>query len=105
MIPVSVFSGARVGVLGMGRSGLAAARALSAGGAEVVCWDDGPKGRAAAEAAGVELVDFARAGAFEGMATLIVSPGIPHLYPEPNVHVAAAMAAGVPGITFCTITP
>ena len=30
------------------------------------------------------------------MARLIVSPGIPHLYPQPNPGVATAMAAGVP---------
>ena len=35
-------------------------------------------------------------GAFEGVASLIVSPGIPHLYPEPNRVVAAALEAGVP---------
>ncbi|MEL7345998.1 MAG: UDP-N-acetylmuramoyl-L-alanine--D-glutamate ligase, partial [Pseudomonadota bacterium] len=86
----------RVGVLGMGRTGLAAARALGAGGAEVVCWDDGAQGRAMAEGAGFALVDFSRPGAFDGMAVLIVSPGIAHLYPTPNAHVAAAMAAGVP---------
>jgi UDP-N-acetylmuramoylalanine--D-glutamate ligase len=30
------------------------------------------------------------------IAALVVSPGIPHLYPEPNRVIAAAMAAGVP---------
>lgn len=96
MIEVTAFAGARVGVLGMGRTGLAAAQALMAGGAEVVCWDDEQQGRATAEASGFTLVDFSTRGAFEGMATLIVSPGIAHLYPEPNAHVVAAMAACVP---------
>jgi hypothetical protein len=30
------------------------------------------------------------------IAALVVSPGIPHLYPEPNRVIAEAMAAGVP---------
>ena len=50
MIPVKGYEGARVAVLGLGRSGLAAARALQAGGAVPVLWDDSPEARAKAEA-------------------------------------------------------
>ena len=42
------------------------------------------------------MLDLTREGAFHGIACLIVSPGIPHLYPAPNRVVAAAQAAGVP---------
>lgn len=52
MIPVRGYRGAQVGVLGLGRSGLSAARALEAGGATVLCWDDGAEARARAEEAG-----------------------------------------------------
>lgn len=45
MIPVRGMDGARVGILGLGRSGLSAAVALRAGGAEPLCWDDSPEGR------------------------------------------------------------
>ncbi|WP_095588898.1 UDP-N-acetylmuramoyl-L-alanine--D-glutamate ligase [Actibacterium ureilyticum] len=96
MIPVQGFEGAKVAVLGLGRSGLAAARALRAGGAEPLVWDDSPEARARAEAEGFVPHDLTRAGAFEGVASLIVSPGIPHLYPAPNRVIAAAWAAGVP---------
>ncbi|NVO54572.1 UDP-N-acetylmuramoyl-L-alanine--D-glutamate ligase [Rhodobacteraceae bacterium B1Z28] len=96
MIPVKGFSGQKVAVLGLGRSGLAAARALRAGGAEPVCWDDNPAARERAEDEGFACSDLRRQGAFDGIATLIVSPGIPHLYPEPNPVVAAALEAGVP---------
>jgi len=96
MIPVQGLKGARVAVLGLGRSGLSAARALAAGGAVPVCWDDNPVARDAALSEGFECVELARTGAFEGIARLIVSPGIPHLYPTPNPIVAAALAAGVP---------
>lgn len=96
MIPVQGFAGARVAVLGLGRSGLATAAALTAGGAMPLCWDDSPEARDRARAAGFALHDLTRADAFEGVAALIVSPGIPHLYPAPNRLIARAMEAGVP---------
>ncbi|OWY12774.1 UDP-N-acetylmuramoyl-L-alanine--D-glutamate ligase [Thioclava sp. F34-6] len=96
MIPVQGFDGQKVAVLGLGRSGLATAAALRAGGAEPLCWDDSPEGRARAEDAGYSCRDLTRHGAFEGVAALIVSPGIPHLYPKPNQVISAAMEAGVP---------
>jgi UDP-N-acetylmuramoylalanine--D-glutamate ligase len=96
MIPVQGLSGQRVAVLGLGRSGLSAARALAAGGATPVCWDDNPAARAAVEAEGFTCLELTKQGAFEGIARLIVSPGIPHLYPTPNPVIAAALEAGVP---------
>ncbi len=96
MIPVQGYAGRRVAVLGLGRSGLAAARALAAGGARALCWDDSAEARAAAEAQGLTLHDLNRRDAFDDLAALIVSPGIPHLYPTPNRHIARALEAGVP---------
>ncbi len=95
MIPVRGYDGRRVGVLGLGRSGLAAARALRAGGAEPVCWDDGEAARGAAVDEGFEIAEFARGEGWQGMETLIVSPGIPHLWPAPHPVVEAAWARGV----------
>jgi UDP-N-acetylmuramoylalanine--D-glutamate ligase len=96
MIPVIGYNGARVAVLGLGRSGLAAARALQAGGADTLLWDDSPEARSAAEAAGHSLTDLTRANALDGVAVLITSPGIPHLYPVPHPVIARAMEQGVP---------
>lgn len=96
MIPVKGFKGADVAVLGLGRSGLVAARALAAGGANPICWDDNPTAREAAETEGFACRDLCKQGAFEGVAALILSPGIPHLYPKPNPIVRAALEAGVP---------
>ncbi|MGK8232810.1 UDP-N-acetylmuramoyl-L-alanine--D-glutamate ligase [Roseovarius sp. MS2] len=96
MIPVRGYAGAKVAVLGLGRSGLSAARALRAGHAEVLAWDDSETARDTAAAEGFAIVDLARAVAFDGVAALIVSPGIPHLYPVPNRVIAAAQEAGVP---------
>ncbi|KQI69462.1 UDP-N-acetylmuramoyl-L-alanyl-D-glutamate synthetase [Loktanella sp. 3ANDIMAR09] len=96
MIPVQGFADQSVAVLGLGRSGLAAAQALRAGGARAIVWDDSPRGRETAELEGFEVRDLTRPGAFDGIAALIVSPGIAHLYPAPNPVIAAAWDAGVP---------
>lgn len=96
MIPVIGYKGARVAVLGLGRSGLATARALLAGGAEPLLWDDSPEACAKAEAEGFALTDLSRQAVFDGVAALIVSPGIPHLYPQPNRIIARALDLGVP---------
>ena len=95
MIPVQGLEDAQVAILGLGRSGLSAARALSAGGATPVCWDDNPAARARAEAEGFVCTDLMKPGAFDTIARLVVSPGIPHLYPAPNPVIAAALEAGV----------
>ncbi|MBW6506355.1 MAG: UDP-N-acetylmuramoyl-L-alanine--D-glutamate ligase [Rhodobacteraceae bacterium] len=95
MIPVQGFAGQKVAVLGLGRSGLATAAALLAGGAEVLAWDDSAEARANAEAAGHRVHDLGRADAWQGVAALIVSPGIAHLYPAPHRLIARAMAEGV----------
>ena len=96
MIPVQGVSGQKVAVLGLGRSGLATARALQAGGAETRLWDDSPEARANAEDQGFTLTDLTRAPALDGVAALITSPGIPHLYPAPHRVIARALETGVP---------
>ncbi len=96
MIPVIGYTGQKVAVLGLGRSGLATAHALAAGGAEPLLWDDSPEARTRAEAEGFTLTDLTRATAFDGVAALITSPGIPHLYPQPHRIIARALEAGVP---------
>ncbi|WP_296430792.1 UDP-N-acetylmuramoyl-L-alanine--D-glutamate ligase [Yoonia sp.] len=96
MIPVQGYAGRKVAVLGLGRSGRATAAALIAGGATPLVWDDSAVAREAAEADGLDICDLTKAGAFEDVAALIVSPGIPHLYPAPNPVIAAAWDADVP---------
>ncbi len=96
MIPVREVEGQRIAVLGLGRSGLSAARALRAGGAEPLCWDDNPEARGKAEAEGLRCREFRDPTAFDDIARLVVSPGIPHLYPAPNPVVGYALTAGVP---------
>ncbi len=96
MIPVQGYAGQTVAVLGLGRTGRAAAAALLVGGAIPVVWDDSAPARDAAEQDGFDLRDLTKPKSFEGVATLIVSPGIPHLYPAPHPVIATAIDAGVP---------
>ncbi len=96
MIPVKGYSGKRVGVLGLGRSGLATAAALRAGGAVPLCWDDNAKSREAAAAQGFEVADLTREREAGSLDVLVTSPGIAHLYPEAHKAIQAAWAAGVP---------
>ncbi|HZT86524.1 MAG TPA: UDP-N-acetylmuramoyl-L-alanine--D-glutamate ligase [Stellaceae bacterium] len=92
MIVVPALGGRRVGVFGLARSGLAAVRALTAGGAEVLAWDDNPKAR---QAAGPEIPLYDLAGVdWRTIPILVLSPGIPHTFPAPHPIVAAARAAG-----------
>lgn len=96
MIAVRSVDGLAVAVLGAGRSGLTAARALAAGGAQVTLWDDGAEARDRAQAEGFALRDPAAPGGCDGLSMLVTSPGVPHLYPAPHPAIAAALAAGVP---------
>src|SRR4051812_15751857 len=93
MIAVDSYRGRPVAVLGLAKSGLAAARSLLAGGAEVWAWDDNPK---VCEAVTGEfaLRDLAEVD-WRGVAALVLSPGIPHSYPEPHPLVTRARQAGV----------
>ena len=79
-------------MLGLGRSGRAAARALVAGGRTVWAWDDSAEARATAAGEGLPLVDLADQD-FDQVAALVLSPGIPHTFPQPHPVVARARAA------------
>ncbi len=83
MIPVQGVENHTIAVLGLGRSGRATAAALREGGATVIAWDDSADTRAQAEADGLTITDLTRDAGWDGVAALIVSPGIPHLYPAP----------------------
>ncbi|WP_372803410.1 UDP-N-acetylmuramoyl-L-alanine--D-glutamate ligase [Paracoccus seriniphilus] len=96
MIPVEGVENQTIAVLGLGRSGRATVAALTAGGANVIAWDDGNDTREAATAEGVRIVDLTRAESWHEVTALIASPGIPHLYPKPHPVIAQAYALGVP---------
>ena len=94
MIPVRGFEGKRVAVFGLGRTGLTAARALVAGGAEVALWDEKQGSRDAAALEGFPVVDLNTAD-WSQFAALMLSPGVPLTHPEPHWTVNKAREAGV----------
>ncbi len=94
MIPVTMFAGRDVAVQGLGLSGLAAARALKAGGANPILWDDQASARDGAAAEGFAVSDLAAVD-WPRFAALVLAPGIPLSQPEPHWSVTRAREAGV----------
>jgi UDP-N-acetylmuramoylalanine--D-glutamate ligase len=90
----NTFAESRFLVLGLARSGLPVARALQRLGADVVAWDDNAERRA--EANGIPLID--PTGGFSADA-LVLSPGIPHLLPQPHPVARIAHTQGTPIIS------
>ncbi len=97
MIPIHAYEGRRVAVFGLGRTGIATAQALIAGGSQVSCWDDSAASREQAEAAGLELDDLNRRD-WGDIAALVLSPGIPLTHPQPHHVVELARAVDAPVI-------
>jgi UDP-N-acetylmuramoylalanine--D-glutamate ligase len=94
MIPVTMFAGRDVAVQGRGVSGLSAARALKAGGANPVLWDDKESAREEAATAGFVMSDLKTAD-WSRFASLVLAPGIPLTHPEPHWSVKRARQTGV----------
>ena len=89
MIAIDSYRDQRIAIYGLGRSGLSAAEALVAGGAEVLAWDDDPDRREAARSVGARPVEPGR-DTWRGIRALVLSPGIPLTHPAP--HIVALMA-------------
>ena len=94
MIPVNTFKGRKVALFGLGGSGLATAKALIAGGAEVTAWDDNPDSVEKAAAAGVGTADLHGID-WSQLAAFVLSPGVPLTHPKPHWTADLAKAAGV----------
>jgi UDP-N-acetylmuramoylalanine--D-glutamate ligase len=97
MIPVRAYSHRTVAVFGLVRTGLGAVRALKAGDAEVLAWDDNGPARQAGAEQGAVITPW-REWQWENIAALILSPGVPLTHPRPHEIVNHARAAGVPVI-------
>ncbi|MBV9634175.1 MAG: UDP-N-acetylmuramoyl-L-alanine--D-glutamate ligase, partial [Methylobacteriaceae bacterium] len=94
MTPVTSFAGKTVALFGLGGSGLATARALVAGGARVVCWDDSAMALDKARGLGLEVQDLGTAN-WSWFASFVLTPGVPLTHPRPHWTVEKAKAAGV----------
>ncbi|NGN40995.1 UDP-N-acetylmuramoyl-L-alanine--D-glutamate ligase [Mesorhizobium sp. CGMCC 1.15528] len=94
MIPARSFGGKRVALFGLGGSGIATARALIEGGADVLAWDDNPESVANAAASGINTGDLRQAG-WAGFSSFVLSPGVPLTHPKPHWTVELARGASV----------
>jgi UDP-N-acetylmuramoylalanine--D-glutamate ligase len=87
-------TGRTVVVFGLGGSGLASCRALAAGGATVIAFDDNEKSLAAARDAGFPTQDLRQAD-WSRIAALVLAPGVPLTHPKPHWSVDLAKVHGV----------
>lgn len=94
MIPVTTFANQTVALFGLGGSGLATARALKAGDANVVCFDDNTDRTAQAAGAGLQTQDL-RTLDWSSVQALVLAPGVPLTHPLPHWSVDLARQAGV----------
>lgn len=94
MIVVSSFKGRKVALFGLGGSGLVTARALLAGGAQVIAWDDNPVSVEKAKAEGITTRDLHQQD-FSTFAALVLAPGVPLTHPSPHWTVELAHQAGI----------
>lgn len=94
MIPVTTFKDRKVALFGLGGSGMATARALVDGGADVFAWDDNPDSVEKAKASGIKTADLRQID-WHDLAAFVLSPGVPLTHPKPHWTVDLARAAGV----------
>ena len=91
MITSPAFANRKFAILGLARSGLAAAQSLAASGAQILAWDNREEARNAA--ADIAVIADPLLADLTGYDGIVVSPGVPL-----NVHPVAekARSAGVP---------
>jgi UDP-N-acetylmuramoylalanine--D-glutamate ligase len=94
MTPITTFKGKRAAVFGLGSSGLSSARALIAGGADVLVWDDSEKSREAALHENIAVGDLKEAD-WSRFDALILAPGVPLTHPQPHWTVLRAQEHNV----------
>ena len=94
MIPITTFAGRKVAVFGLGASGLSTCRALTAGGADLIAFDDDLKKIKQADQARIPTTDLRKLD-WPMFAALVLSPGVPLTHPVPHWSVALAHKAGV----------
>ncbi|GAB3449928.1 UDP-N-acetylmuramoyl-L-alanine--D-glutamate ligase [Insolitispirillum peregrinum] len=95
MIPTLRYALRKLAIVGLGKSGLSAARALSADGAKVLVWDDNPDARQKAAEAGYTVVE-PNENSWSDVDRVIWSPGIPHTHPKPHPLAQLAARLGKP---------
>lgn len=98
MITASVFKDKNVAVIGLGITGISAARALSKGGANIFAWDDFDNGRNKLESEKLHNVTILPPTEYDWstIEALVLSAGIPLTHPTPHPVVELAHKANCP---------
>lgn len=94
MIIVPGIEKKKIGVYGLGASGLATCEALSASGAEVYCWDDKEEPRRATLNTRY-AAEHPKTWPWKELRSLALSPGVPLTHPAPHAIVRKAHQTGV----------
>ena len=71
-----------MGVLGLEKTGLSVIKAVQQAGGLLICWDDDKHKRDNLTVDGITVRDLNDKNIIRELDLLVVSPGIPHLYPE-----------------------
>ena len=80
----------KVGILGLGKTGLSVVKAAERAGALLTCWDDNKEKRLNLGVDHVTVKNLKNKNLLRELDLLIISPGIPHLYPKPHAVVRLA---------------
>ena len=94
MIIVNSFKNKKVALFGLGGSGVATAKSLLAGGAEVLAWDDKMETVEKTRAENIPVSDLHNVD-WSKISALVLAPGVPLTNPQPHWTVKLAKAAGV----------
>ncbi len=92
MINLSFLAGKKIGVVGLGKTGLASIKALKASGADVSAWDDDEEKRREAAQEGISPINLATTP----VDFLLWSPGIAHYGEKANVLALQAKEKNIP---------
>ncbi len=90
MINLKSLRDKKIGVLGLEKTGLSVVKAVEKAGGLLICWDDDKEKRDNLENNGVTVRDLNDKNLMRELDLLVVSPGIPHLYPKPHPIVTLA---------------
>lgn len=97
MIPITHLKDQHVALFGLGGSGIATAKALIAGGAHVIAWDDQADKIKAAQDQGIPIEDLHMIE-WNDLSCFILAPGVPLTHPQPHWSVGLATISNVPVI-------
>ena len=90
MINLKSLRNKKVGVLGLEKTGLSVIKAVEQAGGSLICWDDDEEKRDKIKFNGVTVKDLNDRNLIRDLDLLVVSPGVPHLYP--NAHPIVTLA-------------